>query len=109
MTTIGLIAIAAGSLILSLIPATLGIPSYITPIVVITVGYALFQTANNTAVMAFRTPPRFALRRMARLSFPARIEGAHSDRAASASKKDSLAAPPIFLRLPATSLGMGAK
>jgi EamA domain-containing membrane protein RarD len=57
MTTIGLIAIAAGSLILSLIPATLGIPSYITPIVVITVGYALFQTANNTAVMAFRTPP----------------------------------------------------
>ena len=30
----------------------------------------------------------------ARLSFTARIEGAHSDRAASASKKDGLAAPP---------------
>jgi len=29
----------------------------------------------------------------ARLSFTARIEGAHSDRAASASKKDDLAAP----------------
>jgi EmrB/QacA subfamily drug resistance transporter len=51
MTIVGLIGIAAGSFILSLIPATLGIPGYIAPIVVITVGYALFQTANNTAVM----------------------------------------------------------
>ena len=51
MTTIGLIAIAAGSLTLSLIPATLGIPSYIALIVVITVGYALLQTSNSTAVM----------------------------------------------------------
>ena len=37
--------------------------------------------------------PHFALRGTARLSFTARIEGAHSDRAASASKKDGLAAP----------------
>ena len=51
MTIVGLIAIAAGSFILSITPATLGIPGYIAPIVVITVGYALFQTANNTAVM----------------------------------------------------------
>ena len=36
---------------LSMIPAALGIPGYIAPLVVITVGYALFQTANNTAVM----------------------------------------------------------
>jgi predicted MFS family arabinose efflux permease len=35
-----------------MMPATLGIPGYIAPIVVITVGYALFMTANNTAVMA---------------------------------------------------------
>jgi hypothetical protein len=28
-----------------------GIPGYIAPIVVTTVGYALFQTANNTTVM----------------------------------------------------------
>ena len=34
-----------------MLPATLGIPGYIAPIVVITAGYALFQTANNTAVM----------------------------------------------------------
>jgi MFS family permease len=52
MTIVGLIGIAAGSFILSLLPATLGIPGYIAPIVVITVGYALFQTANNTAVMS---------------------------------------------------------
>lgn len=51
MTIAGLIAIAAGSFILSALPAALGIPGYIAPIVVITVGYALFQTANNTAVM----------------------------------------------------------
>jgi hypothetical protein len=29
----------------------LGISGYIAPIAVITIGYALFQTANNTAVM----------------------------------------------------------
>jgi MFS family permease len=51
MTIVGLIGIAAGSFVLSMMPATLGIPGYIAPIVVITVGYGLFQTANNTAVM----------------------------------------------------------
>ena len=51
MTIVGLIAIATGSFVLSMMPATLGVPGYIAPIVVITVGYALFQTANNTAVM----------------------------------------------------------
>ncbi len=51
LTIIGLIAIAAGSFLLSMMPATLGIPGYIAPIVVVTVGYGLFQTANNTAVM----------------------------------------------------------
>jgi len=34
------------------LPATLGIPGYAAPVVVIAVGYGLFQTANNTAVMA---------------------------------------------------------
>jgi EmrB/QacA subfamily drug resistance transporter len=51
MTVVGLIGMATGSLILSMLPATLGVTGYIAPIVVITVGYALFQTANNTAVM----------------------------------------------------------
>ncbi|HPV83671.1 MAG TPA: MFS transporter, partial [Nitrospira sp.] len=47
----GLIGIAAGCVLLSSIPATMGIAGYIFPIVVLTVGYALFQTANNTVVM----------------------------------------------------------
>ncbi len=51
MTVVGLIGMAAGCLLLAMLPATLGIPGYIAPIVVITAGYALFQTANNTAVM----------------------------------------------------------
>ena len=51
MTIVGLIGIAAGSFLLSMVPSTLGIPGYIAPMVVITGGYALFQTANNTAVM----------------------------------------------------------
>jgi EmrB/QacA subfamily drug resistance transporter len=51
MTIVGLAGIAAGSFILSMIPSTSGILGYIASIVVITAGYALFQTANNTAVM----------------------------------------------------------
>ncbi len=51
MTLAGLIGMVVGCLMLSLAPVTLGIPGYIVPIVVITAGYALFQTANNTAVM----------------------------------------------------------
>ena len=51
MTIVGLIAIAAGSFVLSMLPQTLGIPGYVAPIVVVTVGYALFQAANNTAVV----------------------------------------------------------
>ena len=51
VTIVGLIGVAAGSFLLSMLPTTLGIVGYIAPIVVTTVGYALFQTANNTAVM----------------------------------------------------------
>ncbi|TIQ19999.1 MAG: MFS transporter [Mesorhizobium sp.] len=56
MTVIGLLAIAAGCFILSVMPAISGIPGYIAPIAVITSGYALFQTANNTAVMSDISP-----------------------------------------------------
>ena len=51
MTIAGLIGMAAGSFILSRMPATLGIAGFITPIAVVTAGYGLFQTANNTAIM----------------------------------------------------------
>ncbi|WP_338586308.1 MFS transporter [Pseudomonas sp. MAG733B] len=52
MTFAGLIAIALGCFLLSVLPSSYGIGGYIAPIVVITLGYAVFQTANNTAVMA---------------------------------------------------------
>jgi len=51
MTIVGLVGIAVGSFVLSVMPATFGIAGYITPIIVITGGYALFQAANNTAIM----------------------------------------------------------
>jgi EmrB/QacA subfamily drug resistance transporter len=51
VTMVGLTGIAIGSSMLSIIPPTLGISGYVVPLAVITVGYALFQTANNTAVM----------------------------------------------------------
>jgi MFS family permease len=51
MSVVGLIAMAVGSSILPMLPTRFGIPGYIAPLVVITAGYALFQAANNTAVM----------------------------------------------------------
>ncbi len=51
MTIVGLIAMTAGSLTLSVLPTTFGIVGYIIPLAFITAGYALFQTANNTSVM----------------------------------------------------------
>ena len=54
----GLAAIAAGAAALSILPATFAIPGYLAPIVVVTAGYALFQAANNTAVMADVPPDR---------------------------------------------------
>jgi MFS family permease len=51
MTIIGLVGIAGGSSVLSMMPARFGITGYIVPIVVITASYALFQAANNTTIM----------------------------------------------------------
>lgn len=56
MTIVGLIAMTAGSLTLAVLPATFGIAGYIIPLVIITAGYALFQTANNTDVMQAAQP-----------------------------------------------------
>lgn len=52
MTFAGLAGVAAGCVGLSVSPAALGIPGYVAPLVVMTSGYALFQAANNTAIMA---------------------------------------------------------
>ncbi len=51
MTLAGLIGIAAGCAVLALLPATLGIAGYLAPIICVTASYALFQAANNTAVI----------------------------------------------------------
>lgn len=51
-TLAGLSGIATGCIVLSLMPAASGIPGYVAPLAVVTAGYALFQAANNTAVMA---------------------------------------------------------
>ena len=37
---------------LPILPTQFGLPGYVAPLVVITAGYALFQAANNTSVMA---------------------------------------------------------
>ena len=47
----GLAGMAAGCLLLSITRAAWGIPGYVASVVVITAFYALFQTANNTAVL----------------------------------------------------------
>ena len=52
MALAGLAGIAAGSLALSRMPTAFGVSAYLGAIAVMTVSYALFQTANNTAVMA---------------------------------------------------------
>ncbi len=49
---VGLVAMAAGATALIMLPTHIGVPGYVAPLVVVTAGYALFQAANNTAVMA---------------------------------------------------------
>ena len=50
-TSAGLMAMAVGCAALALIPAEFGVWGYVAPLIVLTAGYALFQAANNTAVM----------------------------------------------------------
>jgi len=56
IAVVGLIGIAVGSFILAMMPMTFGIPGFVAPMVIITLGYALFQTGNNTAVMTGLPP-----------------------------------------------------
>jgi MFS family permease len=50
-TLVGLGGLGAGTIALSAMPQTVGIFGYVAPLAILTAGYALFQTANNTAVM----------------------------------------------------------
>jgi EmrB/QacA subfamily drug resistance transporter len=58
MTASGLIGMTIGVLVIVVMPTAAGIAGYVGPIAVITAGYALFQAANNTAVMADIGPKR---------------------------------------------------
>ena len=52
ITVAGLVAMAVGAIVMAVVPMGWGVPGYIAPLAVITAGYAFFQAANNTAVMA---------------------------------------------------------
>jgi len=56
MVMIGLVAMAAGCLAFTLLPAVFGLVGYIIAMVVLTPGYQLFQAANNTTVMVAAGP-----------------------------------------------------
>lgn len=51
-TVAGLLAMLCGTALLAMIPAAAGAPGYATSVAAVTAGYALFQAANNTSVMA---------------------------------------------------------
>ncbi|MBV8647867.1 MFS transporter [Paludibacterium sp.] len=51
MVGAGLAGMALGATLLAVLPASLGVIGYMAPVMVITAHYALFQAANNTAVM----------------------------------------------------------
>jgi len=51
LTYTGLLGVAAGSVLMMLLPAAFGVGGYISGLATITAGYALFQAANTTAVM----------------------------------------------------------
>ena len=48
----GRAAMALGASALAMLPLSAGVPGYVVPLVVMTAGYATFQTGNNTGVMA---------------------------------------------------------
>lgn len=56
MTVVGLVGMASGAFLLAMLPPSVGIAGYIAPIAVMTASYAVFQSANNTGVMANSRP-----------------------------------------------------
>lgn len=55
---LGLAAMALGTVALALLPPIYGLVVYVVALVIITPGYQMFQSANNTAVMASVTAER---------------------------------------------------
>jgi hypothetical protein len=58
MVIVGLVAMALGTAALSLISTLHGAGGYVGPLVILTAGFATFQAANNTAVLASADPRR---------------------------------------------------
>ncbi|WP_447004125.1 MFS transporter [Saccharothrix isguenensis] len=58
VVVVGLSGIIGGAAVLSFMPVAAGVTGYVVPLVVVTAGYALFQAANNTAVMNDVPPQR---------------------------------------------------
>jgi EmrB/QacA subfamily drug resistance transporter len=52
MNVAGLGSMLAGCLLIASLPASDGVPGYLLSILCLTAGYALFQAANNTAIMS---------------------------------------------------------
>ncbi|WP_406176148.1 MFS transporter [Streptomyces sp. NBC_00996] len=61
MVVVGLSGIFGGAVTLSLMPPAAGVIGYVLPLVAVTASYALFQAANNTAVMKDVSPSRRGL------------------------------------------------
>jgi MFS family permease len=51
ITGLGLAGMAVGAFAVAVLPTRFGVAGYAAPMVLLTAGYALFQTANNTFVM----------------------------------------------------------
>ncbi|MEO9229368.1 MAG: MFS transporter [Devosia sp.] len=51
VTLSGLGGVVAGSALMAVLPASFGVAGYVGSLALITAGYALFQAANNTAIM----------------------------------------------------------
>lgn len=58
VAVLGLVAMAAAACAMAVLPAWSGVPGYVVPVLVLTAGYALFQAANNTAIMRDVPPDR---------------------------------------------------
>ena len=56
MTRVGLAGILGGALLLAMLPRGAGVTGYVASVVMMTLGYATFQTANNAAVMLGASP-----------------------------------------------------
>jgi len=56
--TIGLSGVAIGSVLMVILPGILHVGGYVVALAILTAGYALFQAANNTAMMQGVSPNR---------------------------------------------------